>query len=98
MNTVRRFSDPHNPWWRYLVSVDGAIFGTPLPHEMPHEKVFANAQAAQNFIEQHFPGLSFSWDTRDPQWLADEEARAIDRYEDAKNDAREDARLEREGE
>ena len=89
MNTVRRFSDPHNPWWRFKVSIDGEVYGTPLPHEQP----FANSQAMWDWIERHFPYQLFDCQI---DFRPDNEQRDLDRYEAAKNDAREDARLEQE--
>ena len=84
MNTVRRYSDPHNPWWRYEVQMP-CEFGPTMSFH------FANAQAVADWIEREVPWLEFHWDTRDT-----EEQRDLDRYEEARSDAREDARLERE--
>ena len=55
MNTVTRYRNPHNPWWRFEVRV----LGEPA-------EAFANAQAASDWIEQNYPGVPFQWDTREP--------------------------------
>lgn len=56
MNTVSRYTDPHNTWWRYLVRVE-------TPGKAIHIKTFANAQAAADWLETYHPGKPFHWNT-----------------------------------
>lgn len=86
MNTVRRYSDPHNNWWRFSLHLGES--GTLLR--------FANAQAVVDWIEKYSrPHQQFHWDTRDPEAIAREEQAEDDHWEDMKSDAKQERDFQR---